>query len=167
MKHTMAVLVHNRSGVLARVAGLFSRRGYNIESLAVGPTEDPKLSRMTIVVDADETVLEQVTKQLHKLIDVIKISDITHDDMVDRELALVKVNADPTHRAEIVQIVEIFRARIVDVGEHTLMIEVTGDEGKVDAMTQLLRPYGLKEIVRTGKIAMVRGPKPKQGAVGA
>ncbi|MDI3281254.1 MAG: acetolactate synthase small subunit [Bacillota bacterium] len=163
MKHTLAVLVNNQPGVLARVAGLFSRRGFNIDSLAVGETEDPAVSRMTIVARADERTLEQITKQLHKLIDVLKVSDITQDDAVSRELALIKVSAEPPHRSEILQVVDIFRAKIVDVNEKSLIIEVTGDESKVEAMIQLLRPYGIREMVRTGKIAMVRGPKGVRG----
>lgn len=159
MRHTLAVLVENNPGVLARVAGLFSRRGYNIDSLAVGRTHNPAVSRMTIVVEGDEAVLEQVTKQLHKLVDVIKISDITKDEYVDRELVLIKVNAEASARAEIMQLVDIFRARIVDVGQKTLTIEVTGNEGKINAFENALRPFGIKELVRTGKIAMLRGNK--------
>jgi acetolactate synthase I/III small subunit len=158
-KYTLAVLVENKSGVLARVAGLFSKRGYNIDSLAVGVTEDPEISRMTIVVQGDNTVLEQVTKQFNKIVDVIKISDIGGDDTVERELALIKVTADVTARAEIIQIANIFRARIVDVSPNSITIEVTGDEGKIQAIEKLLRQFGIKEMVRTGKIAMVRGPK--------
>lgn len=161
MKHTLAVLVENKPGVLTRVAGLFARRGYNIESLAVGHTEVPDISRMTIVVEGDEKVIEQVTKQLHKLIEVIKISDITEDEYVDRELILIKVNADPSVRAEIMQIVDIFRARIVDIARDSLIIECTGDGGKIKAIENSLRPFGIREVVRTGKIAMVRGPKHK------
>jgi acetolactate synthase I/III small subunit len=159
MKHTLAVLVENKSGVLSRVASLFSRRGYNIDSLAVGVTEDPEISRMTIVVQGDDQVLEQVTKQLNKLVDVIKVSDIGVDDAVERELALIKVSADVTARAEIIQIANIFRARIVDVSPKSVTVEVTGDEGKIDAIEKLLRQFGIKEMVRTGKIALVRGPK--------
>jgi acetolactate synthase-1/3 small subunit len=159
MKHTLAVLVENKSGVLTRVASLFSRRGYNIDSLAVGVTEDPEISRMTIVVHGDDHVLEQVTKQLNKLIDVIKVSDIGADDAVERELALIKVSADVDTRAEIIQIANIFRARIVDVAPKSMTVEVTGDEGKIDAIEKLLRQFGIKEMVRTGKIALVRGPK--------
>ena len=163
MRHTLAVLVENHPGVLSRVAGLFSRRGYNINSVAVGETEDPAVARMTIVVEADEVTLEQITKQLHKLIDVIKISDITLDDSVGRELALIRVKADGASRAQIIQIVEIFRASIVDVNDKSLIIEMTGADDKVEAMLQLLRPYGVTEIVRTGKVAMVRGVKAQAG----
>jgi acetolactate synthase-1/3 small subunit len=159
MKHTLAVLVENKSGVLSRVASLFSRRGYNIDSLAVGVTEDPEISRMTIVVQGDDQVLEQVTKQLNKLIDVIKVSDIGADDAVERELALIKVSADVASRAEIIQIANIFRARIVDVAPKSITVEVTGDESKINAIEKLLRQFGIKEMVRTGKIALVRGPK--------
>lgn len=159
MRHILAVLVENNPGVLTRVAGLFSRRGYNIDSLSVGKTENPKVSRMTIVVEGDDLVLEQVTKQLHKLIDVIKINDITSEQYVDRELVLVKVGADPTVRGEIIQIVDIFRARIVDIGHRSLIIECTGDEGKINAVIESLRPFGIKELVRTGKVAMLRGQK--------
>lgn len=159
MRHTLAVLVENRPGVLTRVAGLFSRRGYNIESLAVGKTENSSISRMTIVVDGDDRIIEQVTKQLHKLIDVIKITDITADEYVDRELILIKVNADTAARAEIMQIVDIFRARIVDIGRKSLIIEATGDEGKINAITNALKPFGIRELVRTGKVAMVRSQK--------
>ncbi|MDD2438923.1 MAG: acetolactate synthase small subunit [Methanosarcinaceae archaeon] len=159
MKHTLAVLVENRSGVLTRVAGLFSRRGYNIESLAVGVTEDLSVSRMTIVVEGDDNVLEQVTKQLNKLIDVIKVSDIGNDEAVERELALIKVTADVNTRAEIIQIANIFRARIVDVAPKSMTVEVTGDEAKLQAIEKLLRQFGIKEMVRTGKIALSRGPK--------
>jgi len=159
MKHTLAVLVENRAGVLSRVASLFSRRGYNIDSLAVGVTEDPSISRMTIVVHGDDNVLEQVTKQLNKLIDVIKVSDIGSDDAVERELALIKVAADVNSRAEIIQITNIFRARIVDVAQKSMTVEVTGDEEKILAMEKLLRQFGIKELVRTGKIALSRGPK--------
>lgn len=159
MRHILAVLVENNPGVLTRVAGLFSRRGYNIDSLTVGRTENPQISRMTIVVEGDDLVLEQVTKQLHKLIDVIKINDITSEQYVDRELVLIKVGADPSVRGEIMQIVDIFRARIVDIGRRTLIIECTGDEGKINAVIESLKPFGIKELVRTGKVAMLRGQK--------
>lgn len=156
-KHTLAVTVENRPGVLTRVATLFRRRGYNIDSLAVGATENPAISRMTIVVEGDDRVIEQVSKQLYKLVDVIKIVDITDERSVDRELVLIKVKADPNVRSEIIQIVEIFRARIVDIGKNTLIIEATGDSGKIDAIEDALRPFGIAELVRTGKVAMARG----------
>jgi len=159
MKHTVSVLVQNKPGVLARTAGLFSRRGYNIESLTVGVTENEAVSRMTIVVTGDDTVVEQVTKQLNKLIEVIKVSDLTKESYVNRELVLIKVTADTSNRAEIMQIVNIFRARIVDVAPKSLIIEVTGDEGKLDALIGMLKQFGIKEIVRTGTLALGRGPK--------
>jgi acetolactate synthase-1/3 small subunit len=159
MRHTLAVLVENRSGVLSRVAGLFARRGYNIDSLAVGITEDPDISRMTIVVRGDDHVLEQVIKQLNKLIDVIRVMDLGAEEAVERELALIKVNADKDNRAEIIQIADIFRARIIDVAARSLTLEVTGDEGKIGAIQQLLKPFGIREMVRTGKIALNRGSK--------
>lgn len=159
MRHVLAVLVENHPGVLTRVSGLFSRRGYNIDSLTVGTTEDPSISRMTIVVEGDELVLEQVTNQLSKLIDVIKIIDVTQEEYVDRQLVLIKVCADPSVRGEIMQIVDIFRARIVDIGLKSLIIEATGDEGKIDAIQNALSPFGILELVRTGKIAMLRGHK--------
>ncbi len=159
MKHTLAVLVENKSGVLSRVASLFSRRGYNIDSLAVGVTEDADISRITIVVHGDDHVLEQVTKQLNKLVDVIKVSDIGGEDTVERELVLIKVTADVDTRAEIIQIADIFRARIVDVASKSMIVEVTGDESKVQAIEKLLRQFGIKEMVRTGKIALIRSPK--------
>lgn len=159
MKHTLTVLVENQPGVLTRVAGLFSRRGYNIESLAVGETHEETISRMTIVVDGDDQVIEQVVKQLDKLIDVIDIQDISSLEYVDRELVLIKVKADPSIRGEIMQIVDIFRARIVDIGHRSLIIECTGDQGKIRAIEKSLKPFGIIELVRTGKIAMVRGQK--------
>lgn len=159
MKHTLTVLVENQPGVLTRVAGLFSRRGYNIESLAVGETHEETISRMTIVVDGDDQVIEQVVKQLDKLIDVIDIQDISKQEYVDRELVLIKVKADPSIRGEIMQIVDIFRARIVDIGHRSLIIECTGDQGKIRAIEKSLKPFGIIELVRTGKIAMVRGQK--------
>lgn len=157
MRHTLAVLVENHPGVLSRVSGLFSRRGFNIESLAVGPTEKPDISRMTIVVEGDDYVIEQVSKQLNKLVDVIKVSDISSQPSVNRELVLIKVDADPSVRSQIIQIVEIFRANIVDVGKNSMIIELTGDKDKVTAMEELLRQFGIKELVRTGIVAMNRG----------
>jgi len=157
--HTLSVLVENRPGVLMRVAGLFARRGYNIDSLAVGRTEDPSISRMTMVVEGDHYVIEQVTKQLDKLVDVIEVSDITDKEYVERELILIKVNAEPSVRGEIMQIVDIFRARVVDIGKDSLIIEATGDLGKINAIESSMKPFGIREVVRTGKVAMVRGPK--------
>lgn len=159
-KHTLAVTVENKPGVLTRVTTLFRRRGYNIESLSVGETENPTISRMTIVVAGDEKIIEQVTKQLYKLVDVIKIVDLTEERSVERELILIKVKADNNVRAEIVQIVDIFRARIVDIGRNSLIIEATGDAGKIDAIEDSLKPFGILELVRTGKVAMIRGGKP-------
>ena len=157
MKTTLSVLVENHPGVLSRIAGLFSRRGYNIDSLAVGTTENPEVSMMTIVVEGDEYVVEQVKKQLNKLVDVIKVSKIIPEDSVTRELVLVKVDAEPQMRAGIIQIAEIFRANIVDVSRKTMTIELTGDKDKVQAFEELLKPFGIKELVRTGIIAINRG----------
>jgi acetolactate synthase-1/3 small subunit len=159
MRHTLSVLVQNKPGVLARTAGLFSRRGYNIESLTVGVTENENISRMTIVVAGDDTVVEQVTKQLNKLIEVIKVSDLTKESYVDRELVLIKVTADSSNRGEIMQLVDVFRARIVDVAAKSLIIEVTGDAEKIRALIDTLKQFGIKEIVRTGTLALGRGPK--------
>lgn len=159
MQHTITALVENRPGVLARVSGLFARRGFNIESLAVSITDDPSVSRMTIVVEGDDAVLEQITKQLHKLIDVIKVVDYQDIPIVQRELAMIKVNADPSARAEIMQIVDIFRAKIIDISDKTFTVEVTGSVEKLDAIEKLLEPYGIRELVRTGRIAMMRGAK--------
>jgi len=158
MRHTIAVLVKDHPGVLARVSSLFTRRGFNIESLAVGHTEETGISRMTIVVKGDERALEQITKQLNKLIDVIRIKDISPQNSVERELALIKVktNSLPA-RSEIIQTVDIFRANIIDVNSQIVTIETTGTEEKVNALIELLRPFGLKEIARTGKIALSRG----------
>ncbi len=160
-KHTIAVLVENRFGVLSRVAGLFSARGYNIESLSVGETLDPTVSRMTLQVRGDEFVIEQVIKQLHKLIDVIKVTDLTEEDHVERELGLIKINAEPANRAEILRIADIFRAKVVDVTPVSYTLEVTGDEQKITAIIELFRPFGIQELVRTGKVAIARGPKGK------
>ena len=158
MRRTIAALVENKPGVLARVAGLFRRRGFNIESLAVGVTERDDISRMTIVVSGDDKTLEQVTKQLNKLIEVLKVSDLS-ENSVERELALIKVTATPQTRGEIIEIANIFRGRIVDVARDSLIIEITGDEDKINAFINLMRQYGIKEISRTGKIAMQRGSK--------
>jgi acetolactate synthase-1/3 small subunit len=160
-KHTIAVLVENKFGVLSRVAGLFSARGYNIESLSVGETLDPTVSRMTLVVTGDEFVIEQVIKQLHKLIDVIKVTDLTEEGHVEREMVLMRVNAEPANRAEVLRTADIFRAKVVDVTPATFTLEVTGDEQKINAIVELLRPFGIQELVRTGKVAIARGPKGK------
>ena len=157
MQHIISVLVENKPRVLARVASLFARRGYTIESLAVGHTQDPDVSRITLVVRGDEDILEQITKQLYKLIEVIKVGDFTETSYVDRELSLIKVNAPSNLRGEIVQTAEIFRARIIDVSEKSLLIEVTGTSDKIDALEQLMKKYGIIEMTRTGKIALARG----------
>ena len=161
MKHKVAVLVENNPGVLAKVANLFSRRGYNIDSLVVSDTEDKSISRMTIVVDGDAKTVEQVTKQLHKLVDVIKVNDLTNDDTVCRQLLLVRVAADHQTRGEIIQLMDIVRARIIDIGRRSLIIEATGDESKIEAILKSLQPFGIQEIVKTGISAMVRSPKEK------
>ncbi|NLM21216.1 MAG: acetolactate synthase small subunit [Peptococcaceae bacterium] len=161
MKYTLAVLVENKPGVLTHISGLISRRAFNIESLIAGYTEEKDMTRITMVVEAgDECELEQVINQLSKLIDVIKIIDLTGQDRIHRELALIKVTAPPARRAEIVNIVEIFRAHIVDVNKETMIIELTGEESKIDAMCELFEDYGIKEIVRTGRVAISRAPTP-------
>ena len=149
-------MVENRFGVLARISGLFSGRGFNIDSLNVAPTQDPTQSRMTIVVKGDDTVLEQVTKQLNKLVDIIKVQDFQDGEYVDRELVLVKVGADTKSRSEVMQICDIFRAKIVDFAHKTLTIELTGDESKISAFLDLMEPFGIRDITRTGKVAMPR-----------
>jgi acetolactate synthase I/III small subunit len=159
MSHTLSVLVENRPGVLTRVTSLFARRGFNIDSLAVGPTEDPTLSRITLVVSAADTPLEQITKQLHKLINVIKIQDLDPAESIDRELVLFKVNAVAEKRHEIIEIANVFRAKIIDVGRNSLTIEATGASDKLQAMEDLFRGYGIKELARTGKIAPSRGSR--------
>jgi acetolactate synthase-1/3 small subunit len=156
MKHTISVTVENKFGVLARVAGLFSGRGFNIESLSVGETLDPSVSRMTIVTRGDDRIIEQVIKQLRKLVDVIKVSDLTGTNFVDRELILIKVSATEKTKAEILRINEIFRGKIIDVSPGTYTFLITGDQGKVEAFVKLIKPFGIKEIVRTGKVAMAR-----------
>jgi acetolactate synthase-1/3 small subunit len=159
-KHTISALVENHFGVLCRISGLFSSRGFNIDGLSVGATEDPSISRMTIVVRGDDRVLEQVVKQLNRLVDVIRVIDITQGQFVERELALVTVKADTTTRSEIVQIAEIFRANIVDVSTSSMTIEVTGKEDKIMAMINMLRAYGIKEMARTGTVALLRESQP-------
>ena len=156
-KHTLVALVADRPGVLNRMASLFRRRGFNIDSIAEGHSELPHLSRMTIVVDGTPTMVEQVRKQLDKLVDVIKVSDITGEGTIIRELALIKVKVAPTTRSEIMQVVDIFRANIVDVASDSVTVEVTGDEQKLDSLYELLRGFGIKEVTRTGRIAMSRG----------
>ncbi len=156
MKHTLSVLVEDEAGVLTRIAGLFARRGFNIESLAVGPAEQVGISRITMVVPGDEREIEQLTKQLYKLIHVLKVQDITHVPCVERELMLIKVNATPLTRREIIEIAQVFRARVVDLAEDSLTVEVTGDPGKMVAIVQMLQKFGIREIARTGKIALVR-----------
>ena len=157
MRHILSVLVENKSGVLSRVTGMISRRGFNIDSLTVAPTEDETLSRMTIIVDADPMGFEQITKQLHKLVSVFKVSDLTDTDTVERELVLFKVLATPERRHEVIEIADLFRAKVVDVGKNTLTVEATGASSKLDALEDLFRGYGIKQLNRTGKIAMSRG----------
>jgi acetolactate synthase-1/3 small subunit len=160
MKHTLSVLVENKPGVLTRVAGLFARRGFNIDSLVVAETENPDVSRMTITIDEQDQPIDQVTKQLHKLINVIKITDLDPSSSVEREMLLLKVLADAQSRSEIMQIVEIFRAKIVDVSSDVLLVEMTGTREKVSAFMELLQPFGVVELMRTGRIAMGRGRRP-------
>ncbi len=156
MKHTISVLVEDEAGVLSRIAGLFARRGFNIESLAVGPAEQVGISRLIMVVPGDDSIIEQLIKQLYKLVNVLKVQDISEKPCVERELMLVKVNATASNRAEIIQVVQIFRARIVDLSEDSLTIEVVGDPGKMVAIIQMLNKFGIREIARTGKIALIR-----------
>ncbi len=159
MQHTISILVSNKFGVLSRISGLFSGRGYNIESLNVAETNDPAVSRMTIVTRGNDKKIEQITKQLNKLVDIIKVIDLTEENFIDREMVLIKMNAEPKNREEILRIVEIFRAKVVDVSPSTYTIEITGDEGKLKGIMELLRPLGIKEIVRSGRIALSRGMK--------
>ncbi|RQW78970.1 MAG: acetolactate synthase small subunit [Methanothrix sp.] len=159
MRHTIAVIVENKSGVLTRIAGLFSRRSFNIDGLSVGATDNPEYSRMTITVEGDDEVLEQVIKQLSKLINVIRVTELVPAESVERELAVIKVTADKDSRSEIMQIVNIFRAKIIDVSARSMIIEVTGDEEKINAIVQLLRQFGIKEMARTGKVSMIRGAR--------
>lgn len=157
--HTLSVLTENKPGVLARVAGLFSRRGFNIESLAVGPTENPEVSRMTIVVAVEDLPLEQVTKQLNKLVNVIKIVELDPQISVQRELLLVKVRADATVRSQVLETVQLFRAKVVDVSPEALTIEATGTADKINALLRMLEPYGVRELVQSGMVAVGRGAK--------
>jgi acetolactate synthase-1/3 small subunit len=156
-KHVLAILVENKPGVLARIAGLFARRGFNIDTLAVGPTEDPNISRITLTLDGAVHPIDQVTKQLHKLVNVLKIRDMEPEDTISREMALFKVASAVENRAELMQFAEIFRAKIVDVSRRTMTIEVTGSAEKVEAFERMIRPHGLVEMVRTGEIAIARG----------
>jgi acetolactate synthase-1/3 small subunit len=156
MKHTLSVLVEDEAGVLTRIAGLFARRGFNIESLAVGPAEQVGISRITMVVHGDEGIIEQLTKQLYKLINVLKVQDITTIPCVERELMLIKVNATSSMRSEIIELAQVFRARVVDIAEDSLTLEVVGDPGKMVAIVQVLSKFGIREIARTGKIALTR-----------
>ncbi|MFM7546512.1 MAG: acetolactate synthase small subunit [Synechococcales cyanobacterium] len=156
MKHTLSVLVEDEAGVLTRIAGLFARRGFNIESLAVGPAENMGISRLTMVVPGDKGVIEQLTKQLYKLVNVLKVQDISEIPCVERELMLMKINATSSNRSEIIELTQIFRARIVDVAEDSLTIEVVGDPGKMVAIVQVLNRFGIREIARTGKISLAR-----------
>ncbi len=157
MKHTISILVENQAGVLARIAGLFARRAYNIDSLAVGVTEDERISRVTIVAEGSEYTLEQILKQLNKLIDVIKVRTVSEQELLSRELVLVKVNCTPAQRAELISIAEITEAKISDISVSTMTLELSDYEGKIRTFEELLRPYGIKEIVRTGTIAIQRG----------
>ena len=156
MKHTISVIVENKFGVLARVSGLFSSRGYNIDSLAVGETFDPAISRMTIVVHGDDRILEQVIKQLEKLVDVIEVSDLPEGTYVGRELCLVKVKSENRARAEIMEIADVFRAKVIDIGHKTLSIQITGTGDKIEAFVRLMEPFGIVELARTGMVAMLR-----------
>jgi acetolactate synthase-1/3 small subunit len=158
-RHTLSVLVENKPGVLARVSGLFSRRGFNIESLAVGPTENPEVSRMTIVVAVEELPLEQVTKQLNKLVNVIKIVELEQSTAVQRELLLVKVRADNTVRSQVLETVQLFRAKVVDVSPEALTVEATGTSDKIGALLRMLEPYGIRELVQSGMVAVGRGAR--------
>ncbi len=161
MQHTLSILVENKPGVLSRIAGLFSGRGFNIESLSVAETLDATISRMTIVTRGNDQILEQIIKQLNKLVNVIKVIDFVNGDFVNREMALIKVNVTDENRSELLNIVDIFRGKVVDVSPDAYVVEVTGDEGKLDAIINLCKPMGIKEVARTGKVAMMRGAKQK------
>lgn len=163
MRHTISILVENKFGVLSRVSGLFSGRGYNIESLSVGETIDPQISIMTIVTTGDDQIIEQITKQLNKLIDVIKVTDMKELEHVEREMVLVKVAPRPQDKSEVLSLAEIFRGRIVDSSQKTYTIEITGDEKKIEAFIELMKPMGIKEFVRTGKVAIAREGVKKKG----
>jgi acetolactate synthase I/III small subunit len=162
MRHVLSALVQNQPGVLAHVSGMLASRGFNIDSLAVGETEDPQLSRMTFVVHGDDAVLDQVRKQLDKIVTVVKVLDISSENFVERDLMLIKIRSNPQQRIEVSLIVEMFRGRVVDIDHETLMIEVSGQEGKIQAFIELMRPYGILELARTGRIALVRGVPAKE-----
>jgi acetolactate synthase I/III small subunit len=164
MRHVLSALVHNQPGVLAHVSGMLASRGFNIDSLAVGETENPELSRMTFVVNGDDAELEQVRKQLDKIVSVVKVQDISSEDFVERDLMLLKVRAAQGQRMEIILLVEMFRARVVDISKDDVMIEISGKESKIEAFIELMRPFGILELARTGRIALVRGV-PGQGDV--
>jgi acetolactate synthase-1/3 small subunit len=164
MRHVLSALVHNQPGVLAHVSGMLASRGFNIDSLAVGETENPELSRMTFVVNGDDSELEQVRKQLDKIVSVVKVQDISSEDFVERDLMLLKVRASQSQRMEIILLVEMFRARVVDISTDDVMVEISGKESKIEAFIDLMRPYGILELARTGRIALVRG-SPGRGDV--
>jgi acetolactate synthase-1/3 small subunit len=159
MRHTISVLVENKPGVLARISGLFASRGFNIESLAVGETEEPTVSRMTIVASGDDATIEQITKQLNKLVDVIKVNDLTHERFIERELFLVRLAAEGHTRSQLIELVDVFRAKIVDVAPKAVTVELTGATEKIEAFMELMKPFGIKEMVRTGKVALARAPR--------
>lgn len=161
MKHTLSVLLHNKPGVLSRVTGLFSGRGFNIESLCVAETLDPKVSCLTLVTLGNENIIEQITKQLHKLIDVIKVYDLSEGEFVEREMVLLRIKADSHTRAEVLRVIDIFRGKVVDVSARSYAVEVTGSAAKIQAVIDILKPIGIKEIIRTGTIAMRRAEKSK------
>ena len=159
MRHVLSALVQNRPGVLAHISNMLASRGFNIDSLAVGETEDPALSRMVFVVNGDDAVLDQVRKQLDKIVTVVKVQDISSEDYVERDLMLIKVHSSPQQRTEIALLVEMFRGRVVDISLDTLMVEISGQERKIEAFIELMRPYGIEELARTGRIALVRGKR--------
>ena len=161
MRHVISALVQNVPGVLSHISGMLASRGYNIDSLAVGETEDPKLSRMTFVVVGDDKVLDQVRKQLEKIVTVVAVHDVSGQDYVERDLMLIKIRTSQEQRRELLDLVNVFRGRVVDVSDDVLMVEVSGKEGKIEAFIEAVRPYGIEELVRTGRIAMVRGSSPK------
>ena len=164
MRHVICAIVENKSGVLTHIAGLFSSRGFNIDSLTVGRTDDENLSRMTIVTEGDEAILEQIRKQLSKVIDVLRVMDFSGKNIVQHNLALIKVNTPPGKRPEIVGLVDVFRGKVVDISQNDMVIELSGPEAKVEAFADMMRPYGIKEMVRTGVVALVRGEKSSKGS---